>query len=380
MNRVQIRLPGFDGYAIKYLRRKGIDIYNIDYKESGNIYTIPLSELENIDIASLEIVSYKGIKNVLLKIKIHKYFILSVFFSIILMFVISTFVVEIEVIHSDKDIRVLLEEELYDRGVRPFTPKKNYSELQKIKNDIKNTFKNDIEWLEIIDDGMRYIVRVEERIITKEEQKPPFCHVVSTKDSIVLSSSPKKGQVVVSLNDFVRAGDILISGAVKFNDETKSYVCAEGEVYGNTWYRVNLSIPLVHMERVYTSNKKSNIGFEIGSTYNRIFKIHYENYDITKKRLFGFGKFAIYKERVNEYREVEKVYDKEEAVVEAMERGKKNLEIKLGDKATILSEKVLQTNEYDSIMNVEIFYSVKEIIGNQIEAEIEKIEENNKEE
>lgn len=380
MNRVQIRLPGFDSYAIKYLRRKGIDIYNIDYNESSNIYTIPLSELENIDVASLEIVSYRGIKNLLLKIKIHKYFILSVFLSIILMFIISMFVVEVEVIHSDKDIRALLEEELYDRGVRPFTPKKTYSELQKIKEDIKSAYKNDIEWLEIIDDGMRYTVRVEERIITKEEQKPPFCHVVSTKDSIVLSSSPKKGQVVVAPNDFVRTGDILISGAIKFNDETKSYVCAEGEVYGNTWYRVNLSIPLVHTEKVYTSNKKSNIGFEIGSTYNRIFKIHFDNYDVSKKRLFGFGKFAIYKEKVTEYEELEKVYDKEEAVKEAIAAGKKNLEIKLSDKATILSEKVLQTNEYDSIMNVEIFYSVKEIIGNQIEAEMEKIEENEKEE
>ncbi len=375
MNRVDIKIPGFEQYALKYLRRLDIDVYNVEYRDSSNVYTIALSDLEKLNLENVEIVSYRGIKRIFLKLFIYRYFLMATFLSLVVMFLTSMFVVEIEVIHSNSDIRILLEEELYDNGIRPFTLKKSFSELQEIKNRIKSTYKDDIEWLEIVDEGMKYTVRVEERIITREEDKPKFCNVISIKDAIVLSTNPKSGQVVVAPNDFVRAGDILISGSIKLNEETKGMVCAEGEVYGNAWYRVATSIPMTHINKNYTGRKKYNVGLEIGSTYNRIFKVHFENYDVEKKRLFGFGKFAIYKEIISEYIEEEGVYSEEEALDAAREEAHEKILVKLGDKATILSEKVLQTDSYDSIMNVEIFYSVKEIIGERREAEPEIIME-----
>lgn len=367
-NKVRIRILDDSVYTLKYLMRRNIDIYNIEYSSKGNIYTININDLEKLNADYFEILSYKGMKSIFLKFKIHKHFLLSILLTIVLMVLISNIVVKVDVIHSNKDIRELLTYELYNHNVKPFMLKKSFVNLQKIKNEIKDTHPNEIEWLEIIDDGMKYTVRVEERIITKEEEKKDYCNVISKKDAVILSTVPTKGQMVVSQSDFVKKGSILISGEIKFNEETKSYTCAEGDVYGNTWYRVSVSVPFEHIVKEYTGVKKKNIGIEIGTKYNRIFRVHLDNYDVLKKKIFGLGQFNIYEENVNEYISKTEMYSEKEALEVALEQAKEKLFTKLDDGSEILNEKVLQSNSYDSIMNVDVFYSVKEKISEVVEA------------
>lgn len=372
MNKVSIKMPGYDRFAIKYLRRRDVDILNINYSKDGNIYTIFEHDLEKLDENSYEIVIFGGIKKWARVLYRNRHFLLASIQVIMIMLFLSNVIVSVEIIHSNKDVRMLIEDELYDHGVKPFIMKKSFKELQKIKETIKNEHPSDIEWLEIVDEGMRYTVRVEERIITDEKSEPEYCNVISTKDAVVLSSVPKKGQEVVVPNDFVKKDSVLISGKVTFNEETKSYVCASGVVYGNTWYRVAIAMPYGHVEKNYTKKRKNNIAFEWGSVYNRIFKIHFDEYDVTKKKMFSLGKFALYKEVVEEYVSEEKTYSEEEALNEAMKEAREKLLVKLDSESEILNEKVLQSSSYDSIMNVEMFYSVKEIISTQVEGVIEE--------
>ncbi len=377
-NRIKIRILEDSHYTIKTLYRNHINIYDIDYKETGNIYTIDESDLEKLKIDNIEVVSFKGIKSVLYKIKRHRHFIGATILSLLLVFFISNVIVEVNVIHSDKKIRLLVEDELFDLGIKQFILKKPFEKIQDIKEKIKKKHPNEIEWLEIIDDGMKYTIRVEERIITEPSKTKDFCNVISTKDAVVLGSTVSKGQNVVDNNEFVKKGDVLISGEIKFNEATKSHVCASGTVYGNTWYRVSISLPYEHTIKNYTGKSKSNIGFEYGSTYNRIFKVHYENYDVEKKRLVKIGKFALYKETVKEYTSKKEVYKEDEVLNQALKTAREKLEIKLDENASIMSEKVLQSSTYDSIISVDVFYAVKEIISTQVESEY--IEKEQKEE
>ncbi len=370
MNKVLIKLPGYDKYAINYLRKREIDILNVTVSSEGNIYMIYEADLEKLDEDVIQIVSYRGVKKIIKMLFANKHFVLAVLTAITLMFLISNVVVQVEVIHSNKDVRILVEDELYDHGIKPFILKKSFGELQNIKEQIKKLHPQDIEWLEINDEGMRYTVRVEERIITREEEEPPYCNVVSLKDAIVLSSVAKKGQTVVLPNDFVKKDSVLIRGQVMFNENTKSYVCADGTVYGNTWYKVDISVPLTHDIKNYTGKKKPNLGFEFGSVYNRLFKVHFDDYDVKKAKLFGIGRFALYKESVEEYTPEEKTYTEEEALEEALKQAREKLFVKIPKDSQILDEKVLQSSSYDSIISVEIFYSVKEVISTKVEAEI----------
>lgn len=370
MNRIKIKVPTDSHYIIKSFYRKNIDIYNIEYTSNGTIYTIDEDNLEKILLDDIEIVSYKGIKSLLFKVKRYMHFLISCLISLILLYFMSGIIVKVEVIHSDKDIRALLEDELYSLGVKSFTFKKTFQELQDIKSHIKNEYPNDIEWLEIIDDGMKYTVRVEERIITKKEETPEYCNIVSTKDAIIMNITSQKGQAVLGINDHVKNGDVIVSGQIKFNEEIKSHTCAEAIVYGNTWYRVGANIPLEHETKVYTGKRKSNLAIEIGTNYNRIFKIHFDEYDISKKCLFRLGHFAIYKETVKEYYTKKESYTEEEAKTEALKQAREKLEVKLPQNSTILSEKVLQSNTYNSIISIDVFYSIKEIISKQIREQI----------
>lgn len=370
MNRkVRVQILEDNKYIIKNFYRHHINIYNIEYNSNGNIYTIDEKDVEKLPY-EVKIISYKGIKGYILKLREYRHFILALFISICLIFIMGRVVVNIEVIHSDKQIRSLLEDALYDNGIHPFMFKKSFEELQKIKEKIKNENPKKIEWLEIIDEGMRYTVRVEERIITEKEESPNYCDIVSTKDAIILGVVSSEGQNQVYVNDFVRKGSTLISGAITFNESVKNYVCAKGTVYGNTWYTLNISMPFNHTTKKYTEKKSHNIAILTGSKLTEIFKVHFKKYDTIQKKLLSFGNFTLFYETHKEYTESEEKYTLESASKKALELGREKMYTNLDDRATIIDEKVLQTNSYDSIIELEIFYSVKEVISEQIEKKV----------
>lgn len=365
MNRVEILVFEDEHFALRRLYARGINVYNIE----NNVYTVDEKDLDKISL-DYEIINYSGIKKLKYKIKSNIHFLIALILSIALLFLASSMVVSINVIHSDKHIREIIKEELYDYGVHPFMLKKSFDELQEIKNHIKDDYPENIEWLEIIDEGMKYTVRVEERIITREEEKPTYCDIVSKSNAIVLTSKVSSGQSLTVQNDFVKPGDILISGAVKFNDNVKSYVCAEAEVYGNTWYTVSVSIPYNYEKKTYTGKEHKNISFEFGSNRTSIFKVHFDEYDTERKAIFSIGRLTIYREIDKEYTKNVEVYSEEEIREEALKKGRSEILNNLDDKAIILNEKVLQTETFDSIIEMDIFYSVKEIIGRQEVREI----------
>ena len=371
---VRVKLLEDSHYVIKYLNRRKVNIYNIEYNGNGNIYTIDEDDIDKIPLES-EVLNYSGLKGIILKCKRHKHLIIALLMSIVLMYFLSNVTFQVEIIHNDKHIRQIIEDELFEFGIHPFMLKKSFNQIQKIKDKIKNDYKEDIEWLEIIDEGMKYTVRVEERIITKDTEENLYCDVESEKDAIVISSSVSAGQLVVDASDAVKKGSLLVSGAVKFREETKSYVCAEAEVFANTWYTVNVSVPLNHKIKNYTNNKSNNITLLLGSKKVSIFKVHFKEYDTKRKKIFTIGKFTLYKDTNLEYISKHKKYSLDAAKEVALKKGREKILTNLEDTSEILSEKVLQTNEYDSIIDMEIFYSVKENIAHQVEKEIPEYQE-----
>lgn len=372
--RVRVRILEDTHYVIRRLSSKKIDIYNIEYSTYGNIYTINEKDMANLPL-EVEIISYNGIKGIIFGLKVHKHFIISLFISIILMFIISNTIVEIEVIHNDKYIRELVMDELRSNDIHPLMFKKSFSNIQNIKKKIIKNHPENIEWLEIIDDGMKYTVRVEERIITKEKEIKEYCDIISMKDAIVLSSSVSSGQIVVDPNDRVKKGSTLVSGAIKFNEETKAYTCAEALIYGNTWYTVNVNIPYSYISKKYTGSKKHNIAFEFGSKRTSLLKVHFKEYETKRKKIFAIGDFTIYSETHKEFVSKKEKYKDSEIKELALKKGREQVLMSLDDDSSILDEKVLQTNYFDSIIEMDIFYSIKEKIGKQVEKEIPTNEE-----
>lgn len=283
------------------------------------------------------------------------------------LFLFSHVIVSVAVIHSNKEIRTLVSNALEEHGIKRLTFKKNFQELSSIKEAILREYPDKLEWLEIEVKGMKYIIRVEERIITEEETKKERCHLVATKSAIVKSMQFSLGDANVAVNDFVKEGDILVRGDLVFNEEVKGEVCATGEVYGEVWYTTQVTLPLDYEEKKETGKERWNFKWTKGGTDYLIFRPRLSNYIDDDKHLFSFLGFGISFVKQKEVEIETKKYSLEEALKKVDELIEEKFKMKLLEKERIIDKKVLKKQVNDSTMEVEVFVSVLENISRQEE-------------
>ena len=113
---------------------------------------------------------------------------------------------KIEIIHSNKDIRNLLREELKKEGIKKYALKKEYKEVNKIKQKILNKYKDKIEWLEIESTGTKITVRVEERKIPDKKIEETPRNIIAKKKGVIKKVIAKRGDIVKDMDDYVEKG------------------------------------------------------------------------------------------------------------------------------------------------------------------------------
>ena len=150
----------------------------------------------------------------------------------------------------------LLGNELKRYGIKKYTLIKDYDELVSIKNKILEDNKERLEWLEISLYGTKYIVRVEERKLNEKEGEYKYQSIVSKKDAVIYRINAIRGEKVKEVNDYVSKGDVVISGYITKPDNSKVLTKAEGKVYGEIWYEVDVDYPIIYQETNYTGKKR----------------------------------------------------------------------------------------------------------------------------
>ena len=140
------------------LNKLNVDIKNINYTHDYLTFDILKNDIKrikkylaNID---LEIIDETGIYKVKKEFKSNLSFFVSLVFGLIVFLILSNLIVKVNIIHENKDIRELINEDLKEFGVTPLSFKKSYDAYEKIIEDIKEKHKDKIEWLEIEVDGM----------------------------------------------------------------------------------------------------------------------------------------------------------------------------------------------------------------------------------
>ena len=343
----------------------GVSIYNIKYYKETLEFEIDVKDYLKL---KKYLVSYKfnikgstGIYKLFTIFKTKKVFFLNIILAIILLYIFSNIIISVKVIHSKKYIRDIVSNSLEEYDIKKFSWKKNYKELNEIKNKILKKYPKNLEWLEIEKRGMSYVIRVEERIITDIKEDNSLCHVVAKKSGVIRKITYDKGQAIKQEGDYVSEGDILISGEIKFNEEVKNAICASGEVYAEVWYSTSVKLPLNYTKVKKTGKKRYNISWN----NTKIFRSRLKNYETKKKKLFKLFGNNIY--LLTEY-EVEYEYNKyneKEALNKALELSNNKINLKLNEKEHIIDQKVLKNSINNSTMYVEVFTSVEEIISKQ---------------
>ena len=213
-------------------------------------------------------------------IKKNIYLIIFSIMGLLLIILLSNLTFSIDIIHQDKELRSLIKDELTKYGLKKYHFKKNYKELETIENSILKHNKNKLEWIEIINIGTKYIVRLEERKINKIKYTNNYQNIVSTKEAIITKIIAYKGEKVKNINDYVKKGEPIISGFITLPDNTKIPTTAKGKVYGEVWYQVTLNYPFVYQEKLLTGNTK------------KIFALNFINKRLS---LLDFNKYKSFK-------------------------------------------------------------------------------------
>ena len=70
-------------------------------------------------------------------------------------------------------------------------------------------------------------------------------------------------EVLKKIGDYVKKGDVLISGLITKNDEIKNKVSAKGNVYAEVWYKVSVNMPYYYNEVNYLGEKRYTLKLNI---------------------------------------------------------------------------------------------------------------------
>lgn len=360
---------------LQYLR---INIIEIKY-ENKNIYL--KIEAKYLEKLNKYLVSYKfkvvkelGIYNIINKIKKNYIYLTSLLIGIILFIIMSNMIFKINIIHENKEIRELIKEELDEYGIKVLSFKKSYKELDKIRQEILDKYPDKLDWMEFEIDGLIINVRIEERIITDTTKDDKVCDIVAVKSGIINDILIENGEILVNINDYVKEGDTLVTGIIKYNEEEKRLTCASGEIYATTWYTVNVKIPFNYNEYIETGKTKYNIIWENNGNKHLLLRERFTNYNSYLKNILKVFDFNLYLETEMETEKVTKTYTEEEALEMGINKAIENIKIKLSDKDEIIDKKVLKKVVNDSTMDIEVFIIVKELISTQKEIIIEQDE------
>lgn len=353
---------------IKQLYNLNIYFENIEFKERDAFVKVDIDNYKKIKkvktIYKIKIVKLYGIekiKDIILKNNI---FFICLIIGILFLNLLCNLVFDIEIETNNQYIYKLLTSELKNNGIKKYTFMKDYKERQVIIDNILNNNKKDLEWLEIERVGVKYIVRVEERIIKSEKEKCSPRNIVAKKNGIILSIFSSEGEVIKTVNDYVKKEDILISGIIKKDEEEKNRVCAEGKVYAETWYQVNVEVPYNYKEIIYTKEYKKNLSITIFNNRFSLFK-DYSNF-ITKEKNIKNSILPIKISIENNQKiiSIDKIYTSEELDLKALELAREKILTIIKDENNILLEKKLKTIPKNSTIELVIFFKVKEDITN----------------
>lgn len=382
INKVKIKITGKNpNYFLNELIKRNINIYDLSktYKELIVIisYEDYLKLLEIKTTYKIKIIKRFGIIRIKELIKRYLSYIIFFIIGIIINIILSNIIFNIEVIHPKKEIINLLENDLKELGIKKYSFKK-YN-LKKIKEKILLKEKDKIEWLEIENIGTKYIIRVEERKLNKEEKECSPRNIVSKKEAIILEIKSSSGEIVKKINDYVSPNEVIISGLIHNKEDIVSIRCAEGIVYGETWYKVKLSIPkeyiieeLTNKNRFGINIKLFNKNIDINNKYksfkrNNITTLHSNIIPIN----INFTKYL-------ETKIIKRIYTINNVDDIALKLAEKEINKKLRKDEEVLSKKVLKKSINNSKIEIEVFLKVKEDITNY--QDISNVEINKKEE
>lgn len=355
--------------------RQGIVVWNV--KKPGTqalSFSMYLKDIKKIrkvvrkNECKLRFIGKKGVPFLVQKALYNSGFLIGAISFFIIVTILSNMVWGIEVKGAKPETEHLIIKELKKLGVEKGKLQFFIEDNESLQRHLEEAI-NDITWIGVELNGTTYHFEV----VEKNQPEPPEQFsprdLVANKTAIVKKLIVEEGKPVVGENDFVKKGDLLVTGKIGKEGE-EIFVPARGKIFGETWYKVEVRKEISTNLDVLTGENKQKHYISIGHVRIPVWgfgKIEYKEYKIeSNKRHVKFFNWelpiAYENETIRESEEITKKLTEKEAIEEAKNIGRKELEQGLGSDAEIIEEKVLRQSINNGKVELEIKYNVIENI------------------
>lgn len=348
------------------LYKLNIDVFRVDvlnYKEIiVEINEDDFNKVKRLSILNkIDIIDYKGIKKRKNNLLFNKVLFISLVIGFFILIFLSNIIFKIEIKHTSSEMRNFIIDELKANGIKTMQFRKSFKELEKIKKNILDNNKEKLDWLEIDRVGTKYIVKLEERKTNNYYVDYKYQDIISTSDAVIKKIVANSGVKVKDVNEYVKAGETIISGSIYLNEELKKNVKALGEVYGEVWYKLSVEYPVGNDIKEETGNKKEVISINFfNNSITLLGKNNYKNSYIQKKYILknNLLPISISKDTIYEQTIINGIYTEGEAILNARSYLRKKMEEMLDKDEYIINDKVLKYSVNSNTIYMEVFYKI----------------------
>lgn len=224
-----------------------------------------LSKAERLGLrtfCTVECLWQHGLKQTLFRALRRPVLLFGMALSLFLLFFLQSFVWTIEIdgcetVHPETVRRAL--EEL---GIRCGTRTDDIA-YKEVRHELLNLLPQ-LSWAAVNRSGGKLCVLVTERQETPSALPPyPAANLIAVRDGVLTEVSVLEGMRLCAVGDTVHAGQTLVSGVEDYGLYLRT-VCAQGEIYGQTWRSQTLVTPSVRQEKRYTGCQWKRVTLVVG--------------------------------------------------------------------------------------------------------------------
>jgi similar to stage IV sporulation protein len=285
------------------------------------------------------------------------------------LYMLSTFVWSVEVLGTKQIPPERVSEAAEKIGIKEGAWKVKLKEPQELQRELSGMLP-EASYVIVDIKGTKAMIQV----VEKDEPKSPKAtgprNLVAKKRAVIHGILAETGKPMVSVNQFVDKGQVLISGIIG-NDTRQSAVSARGKVEGEVWYVSNISLPLSQVLYQFTGDKQQKQYLVLGPYAVQVWPLREEPFARFKaedqRYQFTYDRFTLpvsWKTvTLSEIEPVKRQLSMDEAVEAGKRAARQDVLARAGENASIKDEKVLHVKAENGKVYVSMHFSVIEDIA-----------------
>lgn len=337
-----------------------------------------LRKLRRNSIYKVSFVDQSGFPFFLSKLRKKRFLLVGILIGFLFFFALSNLLWSVKITGVPKEIEEKIETELEAFGIHPGIWLFSLAPPTDIQRQLLNEVP-ELLWTGVNLQGTTLHLEAVEKTIVEEIPPGEPRNLVATKTGVITNMYVSKGRAMVSVNDYVVPGELLVSGnlnTTEGEDNTDSEeqpqrpIAAEAEITANTWYEMHVNIPLHYQAEEITGEQKKKHYLRFGEVQLPFWGFKDPDFRYTqeeqREQPIHFLKWQLpvsyVSKEISETEKIEEERTEDEAIEVGIQQAKIQLQNELGPEAVILSEKILHEHIDHGKVELVLYLSVEENI------------------